>query len=223
MRTLSTTSESDAMATSSPRTRVIVWFRNDLRLLDNAVVARAAALRGQSDAAEVVPVYVFDETFFKTSKRGLARFGAGRGKFTIECVDDLKRALRGVGSDLLVRCGKTEDVITELTLTGANDKTIVLTQTEVTSEETDMDRAVERASKERARSGGASASVGVDTLPRRRPPVRLRRRSTRFTRCVHAISEQGRVKVLSASGSARADGERSGKRTGVRGGVGLDA
>ena len=159
MRTLSTTSESDAMATSSPRTRVIVWFRNDLRLLDNAVVARAAALRGQSDAAEVVPVYVFDETFFKTSKRGLARFGAGRGKFTIECVDDLKRALRGVGSDLLVRCGKTEDVITELTLTGANDKTIVLTQTEVTSEETDMDRAVERASKERARSGGASASM----------------------------------------------------------------
>src|SRR6056300_485436 len=26
------------------RTRVIVWFRNDLRLLDNAVVARAATL-----------------------------------------------------------------------------------------------------------------------------------------------------------------------------------
>lgn len=141
------------------RTRVVIWFRNDLRLLDNACVARAATLASESSDVEVVPVYVFDETYFKPSKRGLARFGAGRGKFTLECVGDLKTSLRALGSDLLVRCGKSRDVIAELTLTGANDRTIILTQTEVTSEETEMDVAVERATRERARGGGASATM----------------------------------------------------------------
>ena len=90
------------------RTRVVIWFRNDLRLLDNACVARAATLASESSDVEVVPVYVFDETYFKPSKRGLARFGAGRGKFTLECVGDLKTSLRALGSDLLVRCGNRE-------------------------------------------------------------------------------------------------------------------
>lgn len=159
----STTTRGMASANASrveaPRTRVVIWFRNDLRLLDNATVARAEQLRRASSAVEIVPVYVFDETYFKQSKRGLARFGAGRGKFTLECVADLKASLRALGSDLLVRCGKTEDVITELTLTGANERTIVLTQTEVTSEETDMDRSVEKATQACARAGGASASM----------------------------------------------------------------
>jgi deoxyribodipyrimidine photo-lyase len=142
------------------RTRVIVWFRNDLRLLDNAVVARAATLYGQSSATtEVLPVYVFDETYFKASKRGMSRFGAGRAKFTLECVADLKKSLNVIGSDLLVRCGKTEDVFTELLLTGENTKTVILTQTEVTSEETDMDQMIEKLAKDKAGRDGGSVSM----------------------------------------------------------------
>lgn len=70
-------------------------------------------------------MYVFDEMFFKIFKCGFVCFGVGCGKFMIECVDDLKRAFRGVGSDLLVRCGKMEDVIIEFMFMGVNDKMIV--------------------------------------------------------------------------------------------------
>jgi deoxyribodipyrimidine photo-lyase len=154
------TSDVSSPAASPSRTRIIVWFRNDLRLLDNAVVTRAAELLKRSgETAEVVPLYVFDETFFQKTKRGTERFGAGRGKFVLECVEDLKKSLRERGSDLLVRSGDTVDVIRELTLTGANERTVVLTQEEVTSEETDMDRAVESMIKDRARSGGAAATM----------------------------------------------------------------
>ena len=147
------TSDTSAPAASPGRTRIIIWFRNDLRLLDNAVVTRAAELFKRSGkTAEVVPVYVFDKTFFQTTKRGTERFSAGRAKFVLECVEDLKKSLRERGSDLLVRSGSTVDVIRELTLTGANERTVVLTQEEVTSEETNMDRVVERMIKDRARS-----------------------------------------------------------------------
>jgi len=154
------TSDTSAPAASPGRTRIIIWFRNDLRLLDNAVVTRAAELFKRSGkTAEVVPVYVFDKTFFQTTKRGTERFGAGRAKFVLECVEDLKKSLRERGSDLLVRSGSTVDVIRELTLTGANERTVVLTQEEVTSEETNMDRVVERMIKDRARSGAAAATM----------------------------------------------------------------
>ena len=146
-------STSDPMEPS--RTRVVIWFRNDLRVHDNACVARAAALR--ASGAEVVPVFVFDPTFFKTSKRGVARLGAARAKFALESVEDLKTTLKALGSDLLVRVGESEDVVAELTLTGANERTIVLTQTEVTSEETDMDVRAEKKCKAVARTGGGDA------------------------------------------------------------------
>ena len=43
----------------------IVWFKTDLRLHDNEALVRAIE---QSD--EIIPVYCFDDTQFKTTKFG---------------------------------------------------------------------------------------------------------------------------------------------------------
>lgn len=48
--------------------RVIVWFRNDLRLTDNPAVAEAAKRIKADKNVELVPVYCFDPRHFKESK-----------------------------------------------------------------------------------------------------------------------------------------------------------
>ena len=79
--------------------RVIVWFRQDLRLHDNEVLVEAMK-RGD----EVVPIYVFDERqFLGKTKYGFNKTGKYRAKFIIECVEDLRQSFRDLGIDLIVR------------------------------------------------------------------------------------------------------------------------
>lgn len=90
--------------------RVIVWFRKDLRLHDNE--ALADALR---TSEEVIPVYVFDERVFKgQTKYGFSKTGPHRAKFIIESITDLRNSLKSIGSNLIVRVGKPEEVLLEL-------------------------------------------------------------------------------------------------------------
>uniref|UniRef100_A0A0E0LEB6 Cryptochrome DASH n=1 Tax=Oryza punctata TaxID=4537 RepID=A0A0E0LEB6_ORYPU len=86
----------------------IVWFRNDLRVLDNEAVVRAWAA---SDA--VLPVYCVDPRIFggNTHYFGFPKTGALRAQFLIECLEDLKRNLMKQGLDLLIRHGKPEDIL----------------------------------------------------------------------------------------------------------------
>ena len=90
--------------------RAIVWFRQDLRLHDNE--ALTVAFRAVD---EVVPVYVFDERIFmgKTSY-GFPKMGKYRAQFIIESIQDLRQSLRKLGSELIVRVGKPEDVLFDL-------------------------------------------------------------------------------------------------------------
>lgn len=92
------------------RKRAIVWFRQDLRLHDNEALADALKA-----VDEVVPVYVFDERAFmgKTSY-GFPKTGKYRAQFIIESVQDLRQSLRRLGSDLIVRVGKPEDVLFDI-------------------------------------------------------------------------------------------------------------
>ncbi len=93
--------------------RVIVWFREDLRLHDNE--ALADALR---TSEEVIPVFVFDERVFKgKSKYGFAKTGKHRARFIIESIHDLRKSLKAIGSNLIVRVGKPEEVLFELAQT----------------------------------------------------------------------------------------------------------
>jgi len=90
--------------------RVILWFRNDLRLHDNEALQDALAA-----AQDVYPVYVFDERVLRgTTTYGIRRTGKFRVKFLIESVLALKEALIAKGSDLIIRIGRPEDIITDL-------------------------------------------------------------------------------------------------------------
>lgn len=128
--------------------RVVLWFRNDLRLHDNAIIHEAARKVQSGAAEEVLPVFCFDPRWFHATKwaNGMLKTGPYRAQFLLESVLDLKQRLRGVGSDLLVAMGPPEEVIPPLATGGA-----VLAQSEVTSEETRAEAAVQRALK---RAGG---------------------------------------------------------------------
>lgn len=90
--------------------RAILWFRQDLRLHDNEALQDALA-----QAFEVVPVYVFDLRVFKgTTELGLPKTGYFRAKFILESVIELKRALKKLGSDLIIRIGHPEAEIAQL-------------------------------------------------------------------------------------------------------------
>jgi len=51
--------------------RVILWFRNDIRMHDNTVLHWAAS-QGKCAHTEIVPVYCFDPRFFDTA---IPKFG----------------------------------------------------------------------------------------------------------------------------------------------------
>ena len=89
------------------RKRVIVWFREDLRLHDNEALTDALKA-----GEEVIPIYVFDErTFSGKTSFGFQKTGSFRTQFIIEAVHDLRKSLRKLGSDLFIRVGKPEDEI----------------------------------------------------------------------------------------------------------------
>ena len=81
----------------------IVWFKTDLRLHDNETLVKAIE---QSD--EIIPVYCFDETHFKTTEFGFQKTGNFRTQFLLESLQDLDTNLRAIGSGLLILRGKPE-------------------------------------------------------------------------------------------------------------------
>jgi deoxyribodipyrimidine photo-lyase len=87
--------------------RIIVWFRQDLRLHDNEALVNAI-----ERADEVIPVYVFDERMFNDkTKYGFPKTGKYRAKFILESVEDLRKSFRKAGIDLVVRVGKPEEEV----------------------------------------------------------------------------------------------------------------
>lgn len=118
--------------------RILLWFRNDLRLHDHEPLHRAL-----EDNAEIVPLYCFDPRHFSETSFGFPKTGAYRAQFLIETVSDLRKALQARGSDLVIRQGKPEDEIPALVK--ALNIDAVYWHEEVTQEETDVERAVEQA------------------------------------------------------------------------------
>jgi len=87
--------------------RVIVWFRQDLRLHDNEALTQALL-----HSEEVIPVYVFDPRIFSNkTPHGFAKTDKFRCQFIIESIFDLKANLKKISSDLIIRIGKPEEEI----------------------------------------------------------------------------------------------------------------
>ena len=118
----------------------VVWFRNDLRIKDNEVLALA------NTASVVVPVFVFDKSKFGVSNKspwGFQRTGPFRTVFMIECIEDLQNSLRSRQSDMVVRIGDPATELLDIVKTLV-DKDMgpvnVIAQKEVTWEEVEDER-----------------------------------------------------------------------------------
>ena len=116
--------------------RVLVWHRHNLRLHDRPDLQRALAAGG-----EVIPFYCFDSREFGETAFGFPKTGAYRSQFLREAVADLRQNLRRLGSDLVIRQGKPEEVIPKLVRELRIDW--VICEEEVTTEERRVEDAVQ--------------------------------------------------------------------------------
>lgn len=114
----------------------IVWFRNDLRLHDNEVLAKAA-----QDVDYLLPVYCFDPRQYTPTNLGFNKTGAHRAQFQLATVANLRANLQAKGCNLLVRVGKPEEVISELAK--ATQAKAVYASHEIGSEEAEVVKALE--------------------------------------------------------------------------------
>lgn len=88
---------------------ILVWFRNDLRIHDNEILVEA--LR---KADKVLPVFCFDNFYFKITRYGTRKTGDFRTRFLLEAVADLRKTLQQHGAELIVRSGDPVDIIPQL-------------------------------------------------------------------------------------------------------------
>ncbi len=126
--------------------RILIWYRNDLRVQDHEPLIKAVR-----SGATVIPVYCFDPRQFGRTPYGFPKTGAFRAQFLLESLSDLRQTLRRMGSDLVVRRGKAEDVIPSIAQ--SLEARSVYFYREVTSEETAVETALQ----------SALSAVGVST------------------------------------------------------------
>ncbi|XP_011008670.1 PREDICTED: cryptochrome DASH, chloroplastic/mitochondrial [Populus euphratica] len=140
----------------------IVWFRNDLRVLDNEVLFKAWV-----NSESVLPVYCVDPRVFQASTGyfGFPKTGGLRGQFIVECLVDLKKNLMTRGLNLLIRHGKPEEIIPALAKDFASHT--VYAQKETCSEEVNVEKLVSKALRRvhPPHSTGISTSQGSANSP----------------------------------------------------------
>lgn len=102
-----TTSESSTMSVS------MVWFRNDLRIHDNAALTRACHQAAERNE-KVVCVYVIDPFWFGKTSFGFDRIGPFRKRFLHQSLQDLSERLAEIGGRLDVIRGATAQILQEV-------------------------------------------------------------------------------------------------------------
>ncbi|QPH38571.1 DASH family cryptochrome [Pedobacter endophyticus] len=118
--------------------KILVWFRNDLRLHDNEMLIEAIA---KSDA--ILPVYILDPRLFGETKYGTLKTGNIRAQFILESVSGLRYSLKQIGGNLLIAQGNPEEIIPQLVQ--EYEITEVYHHREVAREETHVSTLVENA------------------------------------------------------------------------------
>jgi deoxyribodipyrimidine photo-lyase len=126
---------------------ILVWFRNDLRLHDHEPLHRAI-LRAMAENACLIPLYCCDPRQFGTTSFGFPKTGAFRAQFLLESLADLRRSLQAIGSNLVIRMGKPEEVIGAIAQQTAI--AAVYFHAEVTSEELAVESALRRTLQDRS-------------------------------------------------------------------------
>ncbi|HEY9623810.1 MAG TPA: DASH family cryptochrome [Crinalium sp.] len=126
-------------------TRILIWYRADLRLHDHEPLHQAVTLQNQN-SVQIIPFYCFDPRQFGQTSFGFAKTGVFRAQFLLESVADLRHSLRSRQSDLIIRHGHPEAVIPALVKEWGIQA--VYYHQEVTAEETAVEQTLQRALKE---------------------------------------------------------------------------
>lgn len=116
--------------------KILVWFRNDLRLHDNEMLVEAIA-----KSEEILPVFCFDPRQFEMTSYHSFKTGSVRAKFLIESVNGLRKSLQCLGGDLFIVNGKPDEVLPDLV--SKYEIAEVYHHREVASEETEISTQVE--------------------------------------------------------------------------------
>ncbi len=113
----------------------LVWFRNDLRTVDNNVLSEAC-----KNSDKVIGIYCFDTRQFEADTYGFKKTEKFRAKFLIETIENLKSQLVAFNIDLLVHQDLPELVIPKLCINYNIDS--IYYQKEWTQEEVDIENNV---------------------------------------------------------------------------------
>jgi deoxyribodipyrimidine photo-lyase len=141
--------------------RILLWYRNDLRLHDHQPLTQALQA-----GASIIPLYCFDDRQFGQTRFGFPKTGAFRAQFLIESVADLQHSWQTHGSNLVVRRGLPEIIIPELV--AQLEITAVYYYREVTSEELAVEQALAAsltAANVNLRSFWGQTLYHIDDLP----------------------------------------------------------
>jgi deoxyribodipyrimidine photo-lyase len=117
--------------------RVLVWFRNDLRLHDNPALHNAL-----KKADKIVAVYCFDKRLLEKNSFDWKRTGDFRLKFLIESIQSLQKNIAEQGGELILTIGNPEDEIARLAI--QYKVSSVYYNTEPCSEERSTELALEK-------------------------------------------------------------------------------
>ncbi|MDX1977162.1 MAG: DASH family cryptochrome [Pseudanabaenaceae cyanobacterium bins.68] len=120
---------------SSPQ-RILIWYRQDLRIFDHQPLWAA-------QDQITIPFYCFDQRQFGETSFGFPKTGKFRAQFMIESVANLRQNLQKLGSDLIVRQGLPEQILPAIATTLKIDA--VYFHTEVTAEEVEVEKLVTQA------------------------------------------------------------------------------
>jgi len=113
----------------------IYWLRNDLRIHDNECLH--AALQANNN---LLIVYCFDPRQFQKLEVGFRKTGYLRFQFLLESLEDLRKRLKKLGNNLLIKIGKPETVLSALVK--KHKAELLIFQKEIASEEVAVETAV---------------------------------------------------------------------------------
>jgi deoxyribodipyrimidine photo-lyase len=137
--------------------RSLVWFRNNLRIHDNESLIKAC------QASEVLPLYIFDPRQFNSTSFGFPKTGTYRTKFLIESLQNLRKSLRNIGADLVVRTGHPEDIIPSLIKDHSID--LVFAPKEITTEEIEIEEGLKESLEKKLNFSWESTLFHINDIP----------------------------------------------------------
>lgn len=109
----------------------LVWFRNDQRVQDNAVLAKAIA-----NHTSVIACYCFDPRHYEMTEFGFKKTEKFRAQFIIESIQELRHNLKSLNIELFVYHEHPEEALKALVEDYSIDS--IYLQKEWTSEEIDV-------------------------------------------------------------------------------------